>query len=235
MTLVLPCLFRSLYYQWIILFLLFEQPLHETRIIKCRIPAAMIATGEFDIFHLCSSSFSALYASRDPSTVTTSSASPWNIRNFTSLATGKRSGFTDPQMGTAAAKSPDNGPPNHTSPSLPSTIRQYISVFIDFGHGQISIQQLFESPGKRTHLLSCRHICRKQWFRTFRISPVATCRTLRNKYESRIFLSVDRIQKHLSAMRQLSFIVISTLTGSMQEQDQRIFLPAFIDSGRIIR
>ena len=142
---------------------MFEQPLHETRIIKCRIPAAMIATGEFDIFHLCSSSFQCFVRFTRPFNCYHIIGIPMK---YTELHF-----FGNRQTVRIHRSANGNGSRKNLRITDHQIIRPHRShrqsdniypFFIDFGHGQISIQQLFESPGKRTHLLSCRHICRKQ-------------------------------------------------------------------------
>lgn len=87
------------------LFLLIKQPVHKIRIIKGRIPTVMITSYELDIFNAginslqCFISFPGTFRCYNRVCIT------MKIRNLISLSSfPMRTGFTVPQIGTAAAK-----------------------------------------------------------------------------------------------------------------------------------
>ena len=65
MILVQPCFISNYHLDCLTFLLLFEQPIHKSGIIESRIPAPMIATGELNIFHICTGSFQCFYTLRE--------------------------------------------------------------------------------------------------------------------------------------------------------------------------
>ena len=201
------------------LFFLFKQPFHKIGAIKCRIPTSMIATGKLDILYIRTRIFQVcIYFARIVYR-TVSSASPWKMRNFTFFAAeAKRSGQAPPHIGIAAANKSgkratiSNVPiPPIESPTMYMHRVSTRSSAIYLSSNSFTAASDFERAGSFSEI----SLYQNSSCGTIIYRPKKFWRTLGEKHDSRIFLSINRIQKHSGTMRQLLLIIRTPFAGTV--------------------